>query len=438
MPIFSRRRIQSMLDDMRPLLTAKKVNDLIQRLSDSKRPEHVIGGEMELGLLWGIKQFARLEVDPALPNSSRVPEAYSQDFFGAPSYVEVTTISDGKLAGEAHMQRAAQKMVQYANSHRSKSGKYLQFAFAERNYWEGNRYFREHHIAADFELTNDMQAQMRAWLDAPEFAKTSLRLFDPSIHVTITSKAYPQKAGFNYFSSLPPLAYDIESNPLFTALKGKADQLSGVPADALKVIFIADGGSRLLRRLTDKDHLRQYKSGEEIIGHFLRKRDIDLVCVFSPFRPQWPYDRSPPQWRVTYFEGGRRRISAYENLQKLVRDLPPPRFEGYQARSIQKQSAFAPTSRGWYLGTNTNLWKDKITMKTSARLLQEYLAGRITAERFHDNSAGKTSAGENRFEHWLKMGYTITDARFESAGVDKDDDYVVFEFRRDPAAAELT
>src|SRR6185312_3841771 len=127
MPIFSRRRIQSMLDDVRPLLTAKKVNDLTGRLSDKKRPEQLIGVEMELGLLWGIKQFAHLEVDPVIPDSTRVPEAYSKDFFGAASYIEVTTISDGKLAGEADMQRAAQKMVEFANTFRKRSGSHLYF-----------------------------------------------------------------------------------------------------------------------------------------------------------------------------------------------------------------------------------------------------------------------------------------------------------------------
>jgi hypothetical protein len=39
------------------------------------------------------------------------------------------------------MQRAAQKMVEFANSVRGKSGRNLYFSFAERNYWEGSRYF---------------------------------------------------------------------------------------------------------------------------------------------------------------------------------------------------------------------------------------------------------------------------------------------------------
>jgi hypothetical protein len=109
-----------------------------------------------------------------------------------------------------------------------------------------------------------------------------------------------------------------------------------------------------------------------------------------------------------------------------------PRLEGEQARVIQKQSGFSPTARGWYLGTEIGVGKEKITVKMSARLLQEFLAGRITTERFHDNVTGK-----NLFEKWLNDGYAISDARFESAGVDEDDDYVILEFRRDPAAADF-
>lgn len=433
MPIFSRRRIQAMLDDVRPLLREKKASDLTGRLSDRKRPKQAIGGEMELGLLWGMKQIARLEVEPQIPNSTRLLEAYSEDFFGTPSYIEVTTISDGKLSGETDMQRAAQKIVEFANSCRKGSGNKLSFSFGEISYWEGNQYFREHHVAPDFELTEAMKTDLRAWVHAPEFSQTSIRLQDDDTSVTVTCQEYSQRLGFNFFSSLPPLAYDIEENPLFTALEEKRDQLSSVPPGVLKGIFVADGASRLLRRLNEKDHLRQHKCGAEIIQHFLRKRDIDLVCVFSPLtREPFSRNRRSLEWRVSYFEGGRRRIPSIENLSKLAKALPVPRFEGSQARSIQKQQGFAPNARGWYLGTEVGRGNGKVTMKMSARLLHECLAGRIPIKRFHDNCTGK-----NLFEHWLKLGYVISDARFESGGVDADDDHVILEFRRDPAAAEF-
>jgi len=423
-----------MLDDVRPLLLAKKVNDLTRRLSDKKNPKQLIGGEMELGLLWGIKQVAHLQVDPAIPNSTRVPEAYSQDFFDLPSYIEVTTVSDGKLSGEEHMQRAAQKIVEFANSYRLKCGNYLFFSFAERNYWEGSDFFREHHIEADFDLTDSMKSDIRNWVNAPEFATTPLSLQSQDISVTIVSKKYRQKPGFNFFSPLPSLAYHVEDNPLFETLEAKRRQLAGVPAPALKVIFVADGGSRLLRHLTQRDTLRQYKSGEQIINHFLQKSDVDLVSVFSPER-KWPLQPhiDSLNWKVTALPGAAKRIHTFSNLEKLTQALPKPRFEGYQARSIQKQSGSSPSARGWYLGTWIGSGKEKITVKISARLLQELMAGKITPQQFQHAAF----SDENPFKRWLDDGYVISGTRLESAGMDEDDDRVVFEFQRDPAAADF-
>jgi hypothetical protein len=60
------------------------------------------------------------------------------------------------------------------------------------------------------------------------------------------------------------------------------------------------------------------------------------------------------------------------------------------------------------------------------------LAG-LLPSGFHDVSAGK-----NLFEHWLKTGFVIRDARFERMSVDEDDGHVISEFRRDPAAADFT
>jgi len=389
---------------------------------------------MELGLLWSMKHAATLQVDPVIPDSTRVPEAFSPDLFDIPGYIEVTTVADNKLSGEQRMQRAAQQIVTHANTCRSKSGDNLYFMFAEKSYWEDRRFYREHHVASNFELDDQMKVQIGAWVTSPDFSSTRLRLESEAICVTIERKAYKQKAGFNFFSPLPPLAYDIEDNPLYSALRAKVEQLAGVPDDMLRVIFVADGGSRLLRRLSDRDHLGQHKSGADIINHVLRKYpEIDMVCAFSPQRGNSGHPVGEPvRWKPTAFHGARERVRSVDNLQKLCAALPRPRFEGYQARSLQKQAAFRP-GRGWYLGTSMTLGKDKITMRMSARLLQEYLAGNLTREQFEK----KLFSEENLFKRWLDMGYTIRNTRVESAGVDEDDDHLVLEFERDPAAAPL-
>ena len=72
-------------------------------------------------------------------------------------------------------------------------------------------------------------------------------------------------------------------------------------------------------------------------------------------------------------------------------------------------------------------------MKISARLLQEYLAGKVSPENFERSAFGE----RNYFTLWLGQGYTISKTTLEPAGLDKDDDYVVFEFSPDPAASRL-
>ena len=64
-----------MLDEMRPLLMEAKVSSLLGGLRDKKKKQ-LIATEVELGLLWGIKQVAEVQVNPSLPNSTRVPDTY--------------------------------------------------------------------------------------------------------------------------------------------------------------------------------------------------------------------------------------------------------------------------------------------------------------------------------------------------------------------------
>jgi len=435
MPIFSRRRIQQMLDEIRPLIDEKNLNHLLGRLND-KKPEQVLGAEMELSLLVGIKDVAEIEIEKPIPNSSRVPEAYSLDLFEKPAYVEVTTISDGKLSGEKCMRRAAQIISDEVNKIRKKLGNYLFFTFDEKRSSSRNNLLREHNVSENFVLSSSMKGQLKNWIENGNENKSRLTLQDSTISVSIEIKEQKQTLGLNFFSPLPSLAYDIEQNPIYKALKSKRDQLSNVPEGVLKVIFLADGGSRVLRNLYDRDHLRQYKSGEEIIRHFINKRNVDVVCIFSPYRPNGFHFILPKlAWNVSCFIKEGLKIDT-SKLERIAKNLPPPRFEGYQARSLQKQGAYNASARGWYLGNEMTSGVNKVTIKFSARLFQDFLAGKIDKEYFIRQAAGNWE-GENLFELWLSQGLIISNAQFEKAGVDEDDDYMVLEFSHDPSAAEF-
>jgi hypothetical protein len=77
MPLFIRRRLQLMLDELYPALGDAKARDLLNRLED-KRVEQALPAEMELGLLWAIGQMGELEIEPEWWGGGNRPDAYTE------------------------------------------------------------------------------------------------------------------------------------------------------------------------------------------------------------------------------------------------------------------------------------------------------------------------------------------------------------------------
>jgi len=77
--------------------------------------------------------------------------------------------------------------------------------------------------------------------------------------------------------------------------------------------------------------------------------------------------------------------------------------------------------------------RDRLTLKISARAVQELMAGRLTLEQFRNWSFGE----DNPVRRQIEAGRTISSVRFEPQGDSEEDDYLVFEFRDDPSARAL-
>ena len=439
MPIFARRRLQAMLDDRGPRLTSGRAKDLVNRLESEKKTDQVLPAEFELGLLWAIAQVSHLTAYPELPGAT--PEGLSDDLFpSGRAFIEITALSDDTFSGEKDMNRAANKIAQFADRVRKGAGKELFFEFDAPGYFRGGRYHRDRHVDA-FELTPAFESMLRTWLSAPDWPNpTAIRLKAERVSVLVRWKQGVHPL-FRVFSPVLPIAYDLEDNPLFKRLQLKERQLSSTPAGTLKCVFVGDAGCLMLRELRSHDPTRLAKNGDEIIRHFLARSSIDIVCVFSPTRrPGLSFNplRGSPIWGVHVYD--RREVwsdDEHSKLQALAAALPAPRLEGYRARSLLRQGMFRPQARGWYARTST-LWTgpmSKTPIKVSARRLQELLAGRITLQQFEQREFGVGML--NRFDSELERGLTIQDARVEKAGLDEDDDILVFDLGPDPAALPL-
>lgn len=448
MPIFTRRAIQLMLDELAPWLTRAKARDLVHRL-DHREPDQAIPFEYELALQWAVSQVADLEVEK--PVGSREPDFFSTDLLASgPAHVEIAAVSDVALSGEVVMKRAANIITDFAKAHLKGSGRHLHFEFQVESGYRPpapsaqgffslsarSRYFRRRRITNGFALTEGLRTQLAEWLRGSS-PRTPVRLTNDQIDVVIEWRDREVHPHGNVFSRMPSEAHDLRENPVWKVLKSKErEQLRAVPAGVKRVIFLCDAGCTLLRDVNPISPHHTTVSGRDVIRAFLSESTIDGVCVFTPGRSNRnPFQtwNNPLIWRLHVFdlrdgvtEAEYAKVVAAKNL------LPPPIIEGYQARSWHQQAMFDPQGGGQYLPPQ---WRRDATgvetVRISARGLQEYLAGRLTREEFIGLVEGEL------FEQSLRAGKTISAVSLETTGVGEDDDYLVFEFAADPNASKF-
>ena len=440
MPIFARRRLQAMLNDLAPRGGDHKLGDLRARL-ESKRVDQALPAEVELAVLWALTALGEFEIEPAWFGNSR-PDAYTEHLFeGVPCVVEITAVSDGRLSQDDDMRRVAARLCAVANQIRKGAGKHLYFQFDEEHGYTTTGFVRRRRVDKDFDPTDATLEQLRTWLSSRGDGGEPLHLTQGRTHVVVSWRRHPQHTHSNFFSTMPAEAYSLEDNPLHEALKAKARQLSSPDFQGLRCIIVADVGSRLLR-LTDYGMRSPGTvTGKQIITHFLKETDgaVDVVVVLTAQRgdDSLSSPERPVRWRAATLVHPAMQVKE-SGVTRMLASLPPPRFEGYQARSLHQQAAYRPDGRGWYVGTSIISKGSRMTFKVSARALLDLLAGHITQEQFQQSTGLKDKPGSrNILSHRLEQGDILSKVQIESGGLDEDDDWLVLEFTSDPSAAPL-
>ncbi len=440
MPIFGRRRLQQMLDELGPWLVHSKATDLLKRL-ENVSPDQAIPAEFELALDWAVAKMARLEIDR--PVGNRTPDIYSSDLLpSGPVSIDVAAISDALLSGEAFMRRAARIINRACDAIQKGSSAHLHYTFGERSeYLRDNygrsRFDRRRLITKSFQMDSQLRTALAGWLKN-ESSRKHLHWIGKDINVTISWREDHVHPQLNTFCTMPSLAYDLRENPVYKVLRSKADQLRAVPNGTHRGIFLGDAGCQLFNDIYRVDRVNHTFSGEQVIEAFLSdERGIDFVAVFSVKRAKsgsWDSSKNPRIWYLYVFEQKRspQKIDV-SRIQHLREVLPAPYLSGYEARSWHEQGFFSPQARGQYLPASMSLGRHSMTVTISARALQELMAGRLTAEQFLNWTLGDL----NPFEHNLTLGRIISSVSLEPQNVGADDDYLTFTFKDDPAARPL-
>lgn len=438
MPIFGRRRIQKMLNDLSPVLAEEKVADLINRI-ENKEIDQSLPGEMELGLIWAISQIGPAEIEPHWYGISGLPDAFSEHLIpGHETIVEVTALSDAALPADQGMRNASRKISHEANRVRKGYGRRLSYYFYEETKWANGESLRWVCVPRNLTLTPYIKGALAYWLKSENLSDgDKIRLKEEELDVVISWHDEDQTQ-YNFWTSMPPEIRSLKKNYVYGALVRKGKQLRSPKFIGTKCVILADVGSTALRRVEERDYTGRVISGRQIIDAYLSSREceLDVVAVMTPNRGRKQMDslEETVDWKTVLFckPGLTIDLSGFEAMTKA---LPSPNLEGYQARQLHEQNVFSPQGRGQYLGTHINWEKGvKSEIRISARALLDTLAGRETPERL----MRRLSVGENNiFKSHLDRGETIASIKLEPGSADDDDDTIVVEFQDDPAARPL-
>lgn len=430
-----------MLNELALHIDERKARDILNRLEKNK-VDQALPAEMELAVLWALSRIGKLEVEPDWWDDEKRPDAYTEHLIiGEPAAIEIAVHSDNSISGEQAMDGVAIRIGEFASSLEKGLGDHLHYFFAEESGYNSGSYFRRRLAPINYKLSDNARSRIESWVTAGAPVGSKIHLVEPDLNVQIERTSRRQIRWHNAWSTMPPEAHSVENNPLYELLRRKLKQLKAARPGTHRFIFICEAGSSLLNKIGgigEYDPTHRRVSGNQIISHFVQTNAhaVDAVVVIAAVRKNAMLIRDTLQWKVTAFN----RPSYEFDLARLAafaEHLPRPRFEGYETRSLFRQGAYSPHTSRWYLGLNMRgSIGGPMEVRISSRVLLDFLADRMSAEQFRQE-LGQLPGEKNPFKHWLDSGHTVQDMKFESGGIDQEDDRIVLTFAADPSVRAL-
>lgn len=231
------------------------------------------------------------------------------------------------------------------------------------------------------------------------------------------------------------VAMSLTENPIYRALRAKADQLRAAPGDAIRVIILCDGDCAAMRKSVFAGTGSNF-SARQIATEFLRKTSaVDLVLL-ATIEQRNPHDLRLRDYVMSYdltaapLRARSPRVTddiieaVRVLLERSVREIPTPMADACNA-------ALRCEEKGYGLGKHGGYQMSGNMIKISARLVQELLAGDVSVERFAEFHGWGNGPEDmpNPFARSLRRGELISTINVIDC---EDEDDNQFEFRFGP------
>lgn len=418
MALFGRRRLQRILDENVEFLTENHLTTACNLLNTPR--DDYIATEWEQVILNAASKLGRVDYEPKM-KGSRTPDLLFRSNDPPIEFIaDITSASDKGLNKLNPFEALNEELWRYLrmNDLLSTGGFHVQVDRYQQAVYRGSKTKVRLKLPkrAEFEI-KIFNSGFRAFLGKVRQYPQQQHRFDAigsdtGVHFTYDPRAHGRLAGGHPSFDVASI---IDSNPVYNALKSKGDQLKATGFSGFAGVILCDGGCQMLR--STMSGWQTYRI-EEIIRLFLSQFDsVAFVATFVVKElSSFSSDRHLLVEHKLYLNPKHAvdNLVLAEMLVKLHKLLPEPQFTPENALARVKSRE----AKGRYYG--------KIvmgsTVKMSARLLSEVLAGRTTVQDFYG-----MKAGENPFDRMLAAGRLITKVTIEP-NPNEDDDTVTIEF----------
>lgn len=320
--IYRRRALQRRLDELREVLNGDAVGRLAERLNRAGKDR--IAAMWELVVLHGLSKCGTLQNEVALASLRRPDILFERDALRLTA--DVTAVSDEGLDNDNPYHELSQLIEAAKNKLRLPIGGLdLRVRSKQESTKRGIRTVLK--LPPRRKLQEFVQQtvipQLREQMSAGKFPLHIVMDDDDfGIDITIDPTKSPYSTGSFAAYDVPKIK---DRNPLYSALKAKAEQLRG--ADGLTGVIVGDGDCRALRvGSASWDEV----SSSQIVAEFFRQiSSVDFVLLLSvrESRQGWgPY--SPPMRqndaKLFVRDGCHNRSELNALFQAMIEHFPKP------------------------------------------------------------------------------------------------------------------
>ena len=436
--IFARRSIQIFIDKLSEKLPPDTVGKLVRSLNRNDRAS--LGFEWEVAVLYALNQLGELGYETN-HGGKRLPDVtfYLPGQNKVSFIADIATVSDRGLKNENPVDMFMKLFYGKARELGLGGG----FQYRIEGTHEGKSY-RDSKVKLLMPRRNEVREFLRKDI-TPKLReikesgldKAEIKIGEP-YKILISYRKNTNVSGGGYPSYTA--AYSLTRNPIYTALKSKARQLSQSGYDGCQGIIICDGSCDLLgSQLSDHSSY----SGQDIIENFLRQHSsISFVVTLWVERPVKVFlgNSQCCQLHIRVYQNPIAQFVVDDELIRILGAIPsllpiPVSTALNAGNSIEySKCGIGKSFYGGFKLTNGSLSKK---IKISSRSLLELLAGKCDPKQFIDDhwyKASNKGAGiGNPFESAIHQGMTIKTASVEYRQ-HEDDDWITFELSGpDPA-----